>query len=269
MLGVYAILQFGGEGAASTQTLALGGLSVALLGAFVARQHRVATPLMPLRLFRSRAVTGGNGVQALLVVGMFAMFFLGALYLQQILHYDAFQVGLAFLPATLAMGTASLRLSEPLSARLGPLTTLLAGLLAITGALLLFARTPTEASYPTDILPPMVLLGLGAGLGFPALTTVAMSGATDGDSRLASGLVNTSLNVGGAIGLAVLSAFAAERSHSLLADGVSTTAALNSGYHLAYLISAALVVLAIALAVATLRTRTAPAAHPQLEGCAV
>jgi sugar phosphate permease len=143
----------------------------------------------------------------------------------------------------------------------------------MTGALLLFARTPLQASYPIDVLPPMALLGLGAGLGFPALTTLAMSGATDGDSGLASGLANTSLNVGGAIGLALLTTFATERSHSLLAGGASTAAALNSGYQVAYLISAALVALAIALAVATLRPRTAPAGRPQLEphaalGCA-
>jgi EmrB/QacA subfamily drug resistance transporter len=257
MLGVYAILQVGGHGWGSTQTLALGGLSLGLLVAFVVRQDRIPNPLMPLRLFRSREVSGANGVQALLVVGMFGMFFLGALYLQQILGYDALHVGLAFLPATIAMGTTSLRLSEPLTIRFGPLPTLLPGLIAIAAALLLFARTPVHATYLTDVLPPMTLLGLGAGLAFPALTTVAMSGATPSDSGLASGLVNTSLNVGGAIGLAVLATFATERSHGLLANGASTAAALNAGYHLAYLIAAALIAAAIALALTTLHS-TAP-----------
>jgi EmrB/QacA subfamily drug resistance transporter len=260
MLGVYTILQVESAGWGSTETLALGGIAVALIVAFVARQDRIANPLMPLRLFRSREVSGANGVQALLVVGMFGMFFLGALYLQQILGYDALEVGLAFMPATIVMGTISLRFSEPLQTRFGPVTTLIPGLVAIGGALLLFARTPVQAAYATDILPPMALLGLGAGLAFPALTSVAMSGATPADSGMASGLVNTSLNVGGAIGLAVLATFATERTHGLLADGASAAAALNSGYHVAYLIGAVLVVAAIVLALTVLRPRAAAGA---------
>jgi predicted MFS family arabinose efflux permease len=263
MLGVYTILQVGGQGWGSTRTLALGGLSIGLLAAFVMRQDRIPNPLMPLRLFRSREVSGANGVQALLVVGMFGMFFLGALYLQQILGYDALEVGLAFLPATIAMGTMSLRFSGPLTVRFGPLATVLPGLVAITAALVLFARTPVQAVYVIDVLPPMTLLGIGAGLAFPALTTVAMSGATASDSGLASGLVNTSLNVGGAVGLAVLATFATERTHGLLADGQSTAAALNSGYHVAYLIAAALVAAAIVLAVTVLRARTTVAPEPR------
>jgi EmrB/QacA subfamily drug resistance transporter len=262
MLGVYTILQIGGQGLRSVQALGLGGLSLVLLVAFVARQERISTPLMPLRLFRSREVSGANGVQALLVVGMFAMFFLGALYLQQILGYDALHVGLAFLPATIAMGIASLRFSEPLATRFGALAALLPGLASIAAALLLFARTPVHAAYAVDVLPAMTLLGLGAGLAFPALTTVAMSGATSGDSGLASGLVNTSLNVGGAIGLAVLTTLATNRTHGLLAHGESTTAALNAGYHVAYLTAAALVAAAIALALTVLRPRSSAAGQP-------
>src|SRR5256714_1106243 len=145
MLGVYTILQTGGHGWGSVETLGLGGLSLTLLVAFVARQGHIAAPLMPLRLFRSRAVSGANAVQALLVVGMFAMFFLGALYLQQILRYDALHVGLAYLPATFAMAVASLRFSEPLTVRFGALAALLPGLTSIAVALLLFARTPVNA----------------------------------------------------------------------------------------------------------------------------
>jgi EmrB/QacA subfamily drug resistance transporter len=260
MLGVYTILQVESSGWGSTKTLGLGGIALALIVAFVARQDRIANPLMPLRLFRSRQVSGANGVQALLVVGMFGMFFLGALYLQQILGYDALEVGLAFMPATIVMGTTSLRFSEPLQTRIGPVATLIPGLVAIGGALLLFARTPVHAAYVIDILPPMALLGLGAGLAFPALTSVAMSGATPADSGMASGLVNTSLNVGGAIGLAVLATFATERTHGLLAGGASAAAALNSGYHVAYLIGAVLVVAAIALALTVLRPRAAAGA---------
>jgi EmrB/QacA subfamily drug resistance transporter len=263
MLGVYTILQVGAQGWTSARTLALGALSVALLVAFVARQNRIPNPIMPLRVFRSREIAGANAVQALLVVGMFGIFFLGALYLQQVLGYDALEVGLAFIPATVAMGATSLRFSEPLTMRFGPLATLLPGLVAIGLALLLFAQAPVDATYAVDLLPAMVLLGLGAGLAFPALTTVAMSGATPSDTGLASGLVQTSVNVGGAIGLAVLATFSTERAHSLLADGASTAAALNGGYHVAYLIGAVLVAVAIAVALTVLRP--APAATPCVE----
>src|SRR4051812_28174698 len=256
MLGVYTILQVDREGWGSVRTLALGAVSVGLLAAFLARQARVENPLMPLRLFRSRNVTGANVVMALLVVGMFGMFFLGALYLQRILGYDALEVGLAFLPATIVMGAMSLRYSEPLTMRFGPRQTLVASLVSIGAGLLLFAQTPVEATYAIDVMPAMLLIGLGAGLGFPSLMTLAMSGATPSDSGLASGLVNTSVQVGGAIGLAVLATFATERTKAQLADGESAASALNSGFHLAYLIGAGLVLLAIAVAVSVLRVRT-------------
>jgi EmrB/QacA subfamily drug resistance transporter len=253
MLGVYTILEVEQQGWGSTQTLALGGVSLALLAAFLVRQARGANPLMPLRLFRSRNVSGANLVQALLVVGMFGMFFLGALYMQRILGYDPLEVGLAYLPATLVMGTMSFRVSAPLNMKYGPKATLIPSMVAIAVGTLLFARTPIDASYVVDLLPPMVLIGAGAGLGFPSLMTLAMSGATPQDSGLASGLVNTSVQVGGAIGLAVLATFATERTDGLLADGESTAVALNSGYHLAYLIGAALVVVATVVAVVVLR----------------
>jgi EmrB/QacA subfamily drug resistance transporter len=262
MLGVYTILEAGEQGWGSTQTLTLGGVAVALVAAFVVRQARIANPLMPLRLFRSRNVSGANAVQALLVVGMFGMFFLGALYMQRILGYDALEVGLAYLPATLVMGTMSFRFTGQLSIRFGPLATLIPGMVVIGLGLLLFARTPVDGSYLVDIAPAMVLLGLGAGLAFPALMTLAMSGATPSDSGLASGLVNTSVQVGGAIGLAVLATLATERTDGLLADGESTAAALNSGYHLAYVIGAALVAVAVAVALTALRSGGAEEADP-------
>jgi len=254
MLGVYAILQVGENGWGSTRTLGLGAVSIVLLTAFIVRQARTSNPLMPLRLFRSRNVSGANAVMALLVVGMFGMFFLGALYLQRILGYDALEVGLAFLPATIVMGTMSLRFSGPLTMRFGPRATLIASLVSIGLGLIVFAQTPVDGTWATDILPAMVLIGLGAGLGFPSLMTLAMSGATPSDSGLASGLVNTSVQVGGAIGLALLATFATERTDSLRANGESLASALNSGYHLAYLIGAALVLVAIAVAVGVLRS---------------
>ena len=259
MLGVYNILQISELGWGASQTLILGAVSAALVAAFVFRQARIENPLMPLRLFRSRNVSGANVVQALLVAGMFGMFFMGALYMQRILGYDPLQVGLAFLPATLAMGTMSLKVSDRVNLRFGPKNVLIPALLFIGVGLLLFARTPVDGSFAVDIMPPMILMGLGAGLGFPALMTLAMSGATMEDSGLASGLVNTSVQVGGAIGLAVLATLATERSDALIADGTSTDAALNSGYHLAYLIGAALV--AVALVVTLLVLRSEPQAE--------
>jgi EmrB/QacA subfamily drug resistance transporter len=252
MLGVYTILEAGEQGFASAQTLALGAVSLALIAVFVVRQARIPNPLMPLRLFRSRNVAGANVIQALFVAGMFGMFFLGALYLQRILGYDALEVGLAFLPVTLVIGTLSLGFSERLNMRFGPRATLIPSLVFIGAGLLLFARTPVDGSYVSDILPVMILLGLGAGLAFPSLMTLAMSGATPSDSGLASGLVNTTLQVGGAVGLAVLATLATERTEGLLADGESTAAALNSGYHLAYLVGAALVIIAITVALTVL-----------------
>jgi EmrB/QacA subfamily drug resistance transporter len=269
MLGVYTILGVAEEGWGSTQTLALGAVSVALLAAFFARQARIPNPLMPLRLFRSANVAGANLVQALLVVGMFGIFFLGALYMQRVLGYGALQVGLAYLPMTLVMGVMSFRFTGQLNMRFGPEATLLPAMGFVVVALLLFARTPVDANYIVDLLPPMVLLGLGAGLAFPSLMTLAMSGATPSDSGLASGLVNTSVQVGGAIGLAVLATLATERTESALSEGDSAAAALNSGYHVAYLVGAGLVVVAIAVAVTTLRSPAPEAEAEPAEAFAV
>ena len=254
MLGVYTILQVDGQGWGSSQTLGLGGVSLALVAAFVVRQARISNPLMPLRLFRSRNVVGANMVMALLVAGMFAMFFLGALYLQRILGYDPLEVGLAFLPATIVMGTISLRYTERLNMRFGARATLLPGIVAIAVGLLLFARTPVDGGYVTDLVPAMILIGLGAGLSFPSLMTLAMSGATQSDSGLASGLINATVQVGGAIGLAVLATLATARTDGLLADGESSATALNSGYHVAYLVGAVLAVGAFAVALFVLRS---------------
>jgi EmrB/QacA subfamily drug resistance transporter len=264
MLGVYTILGVEEQGWASAQTLGLGAASIALVAAFVVRQGRIAKPLMPLRLFRSRNVSGANGVMALLVVGMFGLFFLGALYLQQILGYSPLEVGLAFLPATLVMGTLSLGFTDKLNMRFGPRNVLITGLFFLLAAMLLFARTPVDGNYWIDLLPLMLLFGVGAGVSFPALMMLAMSGATPSDAGLASGLVNTTAQVGGAIGLALLATLSAERTDSLLAEGESMASALNGGFHLAYLIGAALAVVAIVAAVTVLRSER-PVAHETSE----
>jgi len=253
MLGVFTILQIENWGWGDTRTLGLSAISAVLLALFIFRQARIANPLMPLRLFRSRNVAGSNVLQALLVAGMFGMFFLGALYLQQVLDYSPLEVGLAFLPTTIVMGGLSLGFSEKLIMRFGPRTTLIPGVCLVVVALLLFARTPVQGDYLTDLLPPFLLIGIGVGTSFPAIMTLAMSGATPEDAGLASGLVNTSMQVGGSIGLAVLATLSTERTNSLIADGEAQLQALNSGYHVAYLIGAGLAAIAVAIAVFVLR----------------
>jgi EmrB/QacA subfamily drug resistance transporter len=259
MLGVYTILGVEDVGWVATRTLGLGAVSLALGALFVWRQARIANPLMPLRLFRSRNVSGANAVQALLVAGMFSMFFLGALYMQRILGYDALEVGLAFLPATVVMGALSLGFAEKLIMRFGARRTLIPGLVMIAAGLLLFARTPVDGDYVTHILPAMIVVALGIGTSFPALMTLAMSGATPEDSGLASGVVNTSAQVGGAIGLAVLATLATERTAALEETGTAFKEALNSGFHLAYVVGAALVGAALLVAVVAMKEAPAPA----------
>src|SRR5215208_6199436 len=260
MLAVYTILGVEQHGWASARTLILGAVSVALVAIFVARQARIEKPLMPLRLFHSRNVSGANVVMALLVVGMFGIFFLGALYMQLVLGYEPLEVGLAFLPGSLLMGVLSLGFTDKLNMRFGPRRVLIAGLCMLLVAMLLFARTPVDGNYLTDLFPTMFIFGGGAGVAFPALMMLAMSGATPQDAGLASGLVNTTGQVGGAIGLALLATISAERAHSLLASGDSQAEALLGGYHVAYLIGAALAVVAIAAATTILREQSPAAA---------
>jgi EmrB/QacA subfamily drug resistance transporter len=253
MLGVYTIVKPAAEhGWGASQTLLLGAGSVVLLVAFVIREATASTPLIPLRIFRSRNVAGANAIQVLLVAGMFATFFLGSLYLQRVLGYDALQIGLAFMPTTLVMGTLSLRYSERLVMRFGPRAVLLPSLVSIAAGLALFARAPVHASYVTDVLPTLVLLGVGAGASFPALMSLAMSGATESDAGLASGLINTTTQVGGALGLAVLATLAATRTHHLLAGGAHVATSLTSGYRIAFIVAAGLLLVALALALTVL-----------------
>ncbi|HKP91010.1 MAG TPA: MFS transporter [Thermoleophilaceae bacterium] len=260
MLGVYTIVKPAAElGWGSGQALALSAVSLALLVAFLAREATTRNPLIPLRIFRSRNVAGANGMQALLVAGMFGLFFLGALYLERVLDYSALEIGLAFLPCTLVMGTLSLRYSERLIMRFGARRTLLPGILLVAAGLALFGRVPVEGVYVRDVLPVMLILGLGIGTSFPALMTLAMSGATDRDAGLASGLVNTTAQVGGALGLAVLATVSASRAGDLREAGASAASALTSGYHVAFFIGAGLVLAAFLVAVLVLEPAPAPA----------
>jgi EmrB/QacA subfamily drug resistance transporter len=254
MLGVYTIVKPAAtHGWGASQTLLLGALSLALLVAFVVREATARTPLIPLRMFRSRNVSGANTIQALTVAGMFGVFFLGSLYLQRVLHYDALEIGLAFLPTTIVMGTLSLRFSQPLIMRVGARRTLVPGLLLIAAGLGIFTQVSAHSTYASTVLPAVLLLGAGVGISFPSLMTLAMSGATASDAGLASGLVNTTMQVGGALGLAVLATLSSTRTKHLLESGDSEVAALLGGYHLAFLIGAALVLASVAIALLVLR----------------
>ena len=265
MLGVYTIVEPAADlGWGAGRTIALSAGSFALLIAFLVREATTANPLVPLRIFRSRNVSGANVVQALTVAGMFAMFFLGVLYLQEVLGYDALQTGLAFLPTTIVMGTMSVRYSERLQMRFGARTTLIPGLILIGLGLALFARVPVDGEYVRDILPAGVLLGAGVGAAFPTLMTLAMSGATQSDAGLASGLVNTTAQVGAAIGLAVLATLSETRTENLLAEGEDRLAALTGGYHIGFIVGAVLVGIAIVVAVTVLR-EVRPTMHPAAE----
>lgn len=257
MLGVYTIV----EGASPL----LGVGALVLLVAFVVREATAANPLIPLRIFRSRTVSGANAIQALAVAGMFGMFFLGVLYVQGILGYNALETGLAFLPTTVVMGTLSLRYTERLITRFGARAMLLPGLVLVAAGLALFARVPADGVYLTDVLPSMLLIGTGVGICFPALMTLVMSSATSEDAGLASGLANTTMQVGAALGLAVLATSSSARTKSLAADGVAEIDAMVGGYQWGFMLGAALVAAAVVIAVTVLRRERVSTPEPVVD----
>jgi EmrB/QacA subfamily drug resistance transporter len=258
VLGIYTVVKVDEHGWTSASTLGLGALSAILIAGFIARQATARNPLMPLRVFRSRSVSGANLVQILMVAALFPFQILVALYLQKVLGYGAAKTGLAMLPAAVVIGVVSLGVSARLIARFGERTILLTGLVLLVGVLALLTRIPVHANYLTDLLPVM-LLAAGFGLALPALTTLGMSGAGDDDAGLASGLFNTTQQIGMATGVAVLSTLAATRTESLLAAGQDQPTALTGGYHLAFAVGTGLVVAAFIVAFVALRQpRRAP-----------
>ncbi|MFG3347258.1 MFS transporter [Streptomyces sp. NPDC048018] len=253
MTGIYTVVKIEDYGAGSARTLGLGALALVLLAGFLVRQATAAQPLMPLRVLRSRSVAGANLVQMLMVAALFSFQILVALYLQQVQGYGAAETGLAMLPAAVVVGAVSLGLSARLITRFGERNVLLTGLVLLVGVLGLLTRTPVHASYAVDLLPVM-LLAAGFGLALPALTALGMSGARDEDAGLASGLFNTTQQIGMAVGVAVLSTLAAARTEALTAAGRPTPEALTGGYHLAFAVGAGLLVAAFAAALLLLRT---------------
>lgn len=261
MLGIYSVVEAESYGWLSAHTIGLGALALALLAAFVVRQATAATPLLPLRILRSRSVAGANLVQVLMVAALFSFQILVALFLQRVLGYGATATGLAMLPAAAVIGAVSLGVSARLSARFGDRNVLLLGLVLLIGLLGLLTRLPVHAHYATDLLPVM-FLAAGFGLALPALTTLGMSGAGEKDAGLASGLFNTTQQIGMAMGVAVLSTLAASRTDALLAAGGSRAEALTGGYHLAFAVGAGLLAAAllVVLVVIGRPARATPAA---------
>jgi EmrB/QacA subfamily drug resistance transporter len=264
MIAVYAIVNGNEVGWTSGRTLGLLALAAALMALFLAIEARVREPLMPLRLFRLRNVATANVVGVLWSAAMFAWFFLSALYLQLVLGYSSLEVGLAFLPATLIMASFSLGLSAKLVMRYGIRAPIATGMLLVAIGLALFARAPVDGSFVVDVLPSMLVLGLGVGMAMNPVLLAAMSDVKTSESGLASGLVNTSFMMGGALGLAVLASIAASRTDGSAASGDDHLAALTSGYHAAFLFGALFAGAAAVIAAALIRA-TPATAHGQVE----
>jgi EmrB/QacA subfamily drug resistance transporter len=264
MLGVYTIVESSDFGLGSLRTLGLGAVTLGLLVAFVVRQALAQNPILPLRIFGSRKLSAANIVQALMSSAFLGFFFMASLDLQRALGYGPLKIGLAFLPVAVVMGLFSIRFSAQLINRFGPLAVLISGQVVIAMALAILGFGPANADYAVHLLVPLALLGLGGGLSFPSLTIIAMSDAKPSDAGLASGLLNTTGQVGGALGLAVLATIAGTQTSNLVRDGVGSAAALAGGYHLAWLIGAATICITLALTMSFLHTRTSLEANDEL-----
>jgi EmrB/QacA subfamily drug resistance transporter len=252
-LAIYTIIQASERGWATAETLALAAGSVALAVLFLVVEMRRRNPLVPLRIFRSRNVSGANLVRALFPVGLFGSFFVGALYLQNVLGYSALRTGLAFLPQSLSIGIVSLFFSGRLVGRFGAKATLLSGLLFVAAGLAVMTQAPVDGSYVVNVLPATVLIGVGAGMVFMPSVSLAMAGAGRHDSGIASGVANVAIQLGAALGVAVLAGVASGHTTALLHDGVSARAALAGGYHVAFAVATGCLLAAAALGGLVLR----------------
>ncbi|MFK0115117.1 DHA2 family efflux MFS transporter permease subunit [Streptomyces sp. NPDC090994] len=253
MLLVYTITGAENAGWASARTLLLGLLSASLLGGFVLRQATTAHPLVPLRLFRSRSLAVANVVQFMMIAGMFGLLFFGTLYLQRVREYSSLEAGLAFAPIAVVIAAVSLGLSARLVIRFGQRPMLFGGLGLIVVAFVMLSFARVDGSYLVDFLPASLTMGLGFGLAAPAIMGLGMAAVPPADSGVASGLFNTTQQIGGAVGLTVLSAFVTARTSSLTAAGKTEAAALAGGYHVAFLAAAGFVLAALIVGAVTLR----------------
>lgn len=265
MCAVYAIVDGEKVGWTSGRTLGLLGAALLLFVAFIVIELRSASPLVPLSIFRRRNISTANGLGVLWASALFAWFFLSAFYMQKILGYDPLEVGLAYLPATVIMAGFSVGLSARLVMRFGTRLPVGVGMVIAAAGLVLFSRAPVDGSFLTDVLPAMILLGIGAGTAFNPLLLAAMSDAEPSQAGLASGAVNTSFMMGGALGLAILGSIAAARTSSLESSGEAALSALNGGYQLAFLVGAAFALLAAGLAVLLRSPKDQPARDAAVE----
>jgi len=258
---VYAIVNGNQNGWTSGRTLGVLGAAAVVFAAFLTIESRVRVPLMPLRLFRLRNLSTASGVGVLWAAAMFAWFFMAALYLQLVLGYSPLQIGLAFLPGNVIMGALSIGLSAKLVMRYGLRKPLATGLLLAAAGLALLVRAPVDGSFAVDVLPSMILLGLGAGTAFNPVLLAAMGDVDPAESGLASGVVNTAFMMGGAVGLAVLASVAASRTHTLSLSGHGQLVALAGGYHLAFLLGAIFAAAAAIIGATVLRAGAPAPAH--------
>jgi EmrB/QacA subfamily drug resistance transporter len=257
-LGVYAIVKTADYGWGSAHTLGFGGAALALLAAFGALEARLENPIMPLRILRLRSLVGSSVVRGLLVTGMFGMFFLGSLYFEHVLGYDALQTGLAFLPQTITVAILSLGITARLLARFGAMRLMIPGLALMAVGQLMLANAGEHATFFPTIFVALLVTGLGAGTSFMPLLTIAMADVPPQDAGLGSGVVNVSMQIAAAVGIAVLGALSTHRTKALLLDGHAPKAALTSGYDLAFYIGAGCIVAAIVVALLVLRTPSRP-----------
>jgi EmrB/QacA subfamily drug resistance transporter len=253
MLAVYAIVTAAEHGWASAHTLGFGAAAAILLAAFFWLESRIENPILPLRLLKVRTLIGASAVRGFLVTGMFGTWVLGTLFVEHVLGYGAWDTGLAFLPMTLTVGALSLGTTARVMARLGPERTVVLGMSFVVAALLLLTAAGPGSSYFPSLFVPFALMGLGMGTAMLPLLTIAMSGVPERDAGLGSGILNVSMQLSGALGIAILGTLAASRSESLTADGASVASALTSGYHLGFEIAAAAVVVGILVSLAVLR----------------
>lgn len=263
VIGIYSIVTAAEIGWTSAHTLGFGGVALILLATFFVVEARIANPILPLRILRLRSLTGASAARGLVAIGMFTTFFLGALYLQHVKGYSAFNTGLAFLPSTLTLAVLSLGISARLMRSFGPRALLIPGLATITVALLLMATTDQTAAYFPGIFGAYLLFGIGAGMTFMPLTTIMMSDIPAMDAGIASGVGNVTMQVSGAFGLAVLGTITSDHTRTLMAQGQSLAGALTAGYQLGFGIAAACVATGLLIVVVVLRTPSAARARQE------
>jgi len=254
VLGIYAIVTAADQGWASDHTIGFGTAAVFLLMAFFWLEARLENPILPTRILRLRSLTGASAARAMLATGMFATFFMGALYLQHVKGYTALGTGLAFLPSTLALGLLSLGITARLMRTFGPRTILIPGLVMITVALAFLSTANESASYFPGIFGAYLLFGIGAGMSFLPLITIMMAEVPAADAGIASGVANVTMQVGAAFGLAALGTISADYTRLLASQGQSLVSALTSGYQLGFEIAAACVATGLLIVLVVLRS---------------